>query len=209
MVRPIARKKLRNPKLKVTRKKAEKVRKIKFKGHPFLHSEWDRNKTVLENYKKFGLVSKVNGARGGTEKNLFSKPTENESESAAEPTEQDIKKAIPKGYGIIERDEAGNVINIVLPEEEDPLDSDYEVEKVEAKGKAAKMLEEFAETHEERRERWLSQGSRRILQSFIDKHGDNYEAMFWDSKLNKQQLTKHQIEKKIKQYLVEKEKANF
>ncbi|KAJ2840950.1 Nucleolar protein 16, partial [Coemansia erecta] len=160
MVRPIARKKLRNPKLKVTRKKADKARKIKYTGHPLLRQEWDRNKTVLENYKKLGLVSKVNGARGGTEKDLFFKPKEDENNSAVEPTEQDVKKAIPKGYGIIERDEQGNVVNIILPEEEDPLDSDYEMEKVEAKEKAAKMLEEFANTHEEKRERWLSQGNR-------------------------------------------------
>ncbi|KAJ2234453.1 Nucleolar protein 16 [Coemansia sp. RSA 1722] len=205
MVRPIARKKLRNPKLKVSRKRADKTRKIKFTGHPLLHKEWDRNSTVLENYKKLGLVSKVNGARGGTEKDLFSKPTENVNQT--EPTEKDLKKAIPQGYGIIERDEQGNVVNIIFPEEEDPLDSDYEVEKVEPKGNAAKILEEFANTHEDRQERWLSVGNRRILQTFIDTHGDNYEAMFWDSKLNKQQLTKRQIEKKIKQYLADKEKA--
>ncbi|KAJ1943658.1 Nucleolar protein 16 [Kickxella alabastrina] len=210
MVRPIARKKLRNPKLKTTRRTAGKARKIKYTGHPLLRDQWDRGLTVTENYKKMGLQSRLNGIKGGVVQDLYAKPTdtsgEDEGEEQKEMTEKEIRKAIPKGYGIIERDEEGNVTNVIVGEEEDPLDSDYEADKVEPKMDGARRLEDWATHGDEPKERWMSEGGRRALQDMIDAHGENYDAMFWDRKLNRQQLPKQQIKKKIQQYLVEKSK---
>ncbi|KAJ2080842.1 Nucleolar protein 16, partial [Coemansia sp. S100] len=56
-------------------------------------------------------------------------------------------------------------------------------------------------------ERWMSVGERGKLQDMIDKHGEDYDAMFWDKQLNLHQLTKRQIQKKIQKYLGEKDKA--
>ncbi|KAJ2450095.1 Nucleolar protein 16 [Coemansia sp. RSA 2336] len=198
MVRPIARKKLRNPALKKTRRRAEKNRKKKFTGHPLLRELWDDSLTVTENYRKLGLVSKLNGVSGGTVKEPAQQPQEE--------TEDDIKKSIPQGYGLIERDDDGNIINVILPDEpQDPLDSDYEPEPVKAKKEGAQILEKYSQEYETRKDRWMSQGERKILQAFIDKHGDNYQAMFWDQELNKQQLTARQLQKKIEKYLKEKD----
>ncbi|KAJ2502751.1 Nucleolar protein 16, partial [Coemansia sp. RSA 2049] len=71
MVRPVARKKLRNPKLKVTRKRANKSRTKKFQGHPLLRDKWDKSLTVSENYRNLGLVSRLNGISGGIVKNVI------------------------------------------------------------------------------------------------------------------------------------------
>ncbi|KAI9505733.1 Nucleolar protein 16 [Coemansia spiralis] len=216
MVRPIARKKLRNPKLKVSRKRANKARNKKFQGHPLLRDKWDSSLTVSENYRNLGLVSRLNGVTGGVVKNVIpAHKTESNDEaagsglkSADDMTAEELRKSIPQGYGIIERDEEGNIINVIMAEDpQNPLDSDYEVEKVTAKKEGAKILEEYANSMEERKERWISQGERRKLQNFIDVHGTDYNAMFWDKDLNKQQLTKRQIQKKIEKYLTDKEKA--
>ncbi|KAJ2552788.1 Nucleolar protein 16 [Coemansia sp. RSA 1933] len=210
MVRPIARKKLRNPKLKVSRKRANKARTKNFQGHPLLRDKWDKSLTVSENYRNLGLVSRLNGISGGIVKNVIPAHQEKESNDDAEDggSEEDLKRSIPKGYGIIERDEDGNVINIIMPDEpQNPLDSDYEVEQEPAKKDGARILEEYANMAHERKERWISVGERRILQSFVDAHGSDYNAMFWDKNLNKQQLTKRQIQKKVENYLADKEKA--
>ncbi|KAJ2724407.1 Nucleolar protein 16 [Coemansia sp. Benny D115] len=210
MVRPIARKKLRNPKLKTTRRKADKAHKINYKGHPLIRDQWDRLLTVTENYKKLGLVSKLNKVTGGVAFDINASKSADKEGSDEESEEKKLKKAIPKGYGVIERDEEGNIVNIVMgDEEQNPLDSDYEVEGVEAKGEGAKILESFVNSHEDRRERWMSQGSRQAMQAFVDAHGDDYEAMFWDHKLNYLQMTKKQIEKKVKKHLEELAKEGF
>ncbi|KAJ1955856.1 Nucleolar protein 16 [Linderina pennispora] len=212
MTRPIARKKLRNPKLKTTRRRANAARNKKFTGHPLLRDMWDSSLTMAENYRNLGLVARLNGEKGGQVTPLFGKAKEEADEQAkvdmANMTNDELRKHIPQGYGIIERDDDGNVINIIMPEEpQDPLDSDYEAEKVEAKKEGARALEEYANMYHEKKQRWLAQGERQMLQDFIDAHGDDYNKMFWDKKLNIDQLTEKQIKKKIQRYLSDKEKA--
>ncbi|KAJ2396650.1 Nucleolar protein 16 [Coemansia sp. RSA 2559] len=212
MVRPIARKKLRNPKLKVSRKLSNKARTKNFHGHPLLRDKWDKSLTVSENYRNLGLVSRLNGVSGGIVKNVIpahqKTETKGEEDDPEDGSEKELKRSIPQGYGIIERDDDGNVVNIILPDEpQNPLDSDYEVEEAPAKKEGARILEEYANMPHEHKERWISVGERRILQSFVDAHGTDYNAMFWDKNLNKQQLTKRQIQKKIEKYMVDREKA--
>ncbi|KAJ2467906.1 Nucleolar protein 16, partial [Coemansia sp. RSA 2322] len=121
---------------------------------------------------------------------------------------EELRKAIPQGYGIIERDDQGNVVNVIMAAEPaDPLDSDYEEAPTAPKKEGARILEEYANTMDGPKERWMSVGERRKLQELVDKHGDNYEAMFWDKELNLHQLTKRQIQKKVLKYLAEKDKA--
>ncbi|KAJ2803125.1 Nucleolar protein 16 [Coemansia helicoidea] len=215
MVRPAARKKLRNPKLKVTRRRANNARKTRHAAHPLLREHWDPELTVSENYRKLGLVSRLNGVSGGTAFDVTAAASG--GGEAAGPTiepgmsEEEIKKAIPHGYGYIERDAEGNVVKVIVRDDEgishDPLDSDYEVAPEAPKKEGARLLEQYALEYESRKETWISAGERRILQDFIDKHSDDYQAMFWDKQLNQQQLTARQIQKRIEAYLTEKAKA--
>ncbi|KAJ2357885.1 hypothetical protein H4S02_012456, partial [Coemansia sp. RSA 2611] len=55
MVRPIARKKQKNPSLKTTRRRANKLHTKKYTGHPLLRDKWDTKLTVSENYRNLGL----------------------------------------------------------------------------------------------------------------------------------------------------------
>ncbi|KAJ2711696.1 ubiquitin conjugating enzyme Ubc7/UbcP3, partial [Coemansia sp. Cherry 401B] len=183
--------------------RADKHRNKRFTGHPLLRELWDSSLTVTENYRKLGLVSRVNGSTGGTVR-----PVAPAGQQPDEPSDEDLRKSIPAGYGIIERDDAGNVVNVIMGDEpRDPLDSDYEVEPVAPKAEGARILEQYALEHQHtRRDRWMSVGERRKLQMFIDKHGTDYSAMFWDSELNQQQLTKRQLQKRIEKYLAEKNK---
>ncbi|KAJ2449499.1 Nucleolar protein 16 [Coemansia sp. RSA 2424] len=215
MVRPIARKKQKNPGLKTTRRRANKLHTKKYTGHPLLRDKWDTKLTVSENYRNLGLVSRLNGVSGGTVKNII--PTGDEDDEAKDDvasrfregmTEAEIRKAIPQGYGIIERDDEGNVTNVIMAAEPaDPLDDDYEVEESKPKKEGARILEEYANTMDGKKERWMSVGERRKLQDLVDKHGDDYDAMFWDKELNLLQLTKRQIQKKVQKYLAEKDKV--
>ncbi|KAJ2004191.1 Nucleolar protein 16 [Coemansia thaxteri] len=214
MVRPLARKKQKNPGLKVTRRRANKSRTKKYTGHPLLRDKWDVKLTVSENYRNLGLVSRLNGVSGGIVKNII--PTGDDEDGKEDlagrfredMTEEELRKAIPQGYGIIERDDQGNVVNVIMAAEPaDPLDSDYEEAPTAPKKEGARILEEYANTMDGPKERWMSVGERRKLQELVDKHGDNYEAMFWDKELNLHQLTKRQIQKKVLKYLAEKDKA--
>ncbi|KAJ2104971.1 Nucleolar protein 16, partial [Coemansia sp. S142-1] len=165
------------------------------------------------NYRNLGLVSRLNGVSGGIVKDIISKEADEGQEDVSSRfregmTEAELRKAIPQGYGIIERDDKGNVTNVIMAAEPaDPLDDDYEVEESKPKKEGARILEEYANTMDGKKERWMSVGERGKLQDMIDKHGEDYDAMFWDKQLNLHQLTKRQIQKKIQKYLAEKDKA--
>ncbi|KAJ2406727.1 Nucleolar protein 16 [Coemansia sp. IMI 209128] len=212
MVRPIARKKQKNPSLKTTRRRANKLHTKKYTGHPLLRDKWDTKLTVSENYRNLGLVSRLNGVSGGIVKDIISKEDDEAKEDLTGRfregmTEAELRKAIPQGYGIIERDDEGNVTNVIMAAEPaDPLDDDYEVEESKPKKEGARILEEYANTMDGKKERWMSVGERSKLQAMVNKHGEDYDAMFWDKSLNLLQLTKRQIQKKVQKYLAEKDK---
>ncbi|KAJ1675692.1 Nucleolar protein 16 [Spiromyces aspiralis] len=213
MVNPRTRKKLKNPKLKISKKRKNPLKRATFAGHPLFKDEWDPKQTLARNYRKMGLVAKMNGVAGGIEKDIFAKPTADDKDSSLAAatqgdhiSEEDLKKLIPEGYGVIERDSEGNIVKVIMPEEhQDPLDSDYEVDPVPAKTGAVKALEDLA-NNAEKRKRWMSVGERHAIQDLIDAHGHNYRAMFWDNKLNVNQYTERQLEKMVKRYLEEKER---
>jgi nucleolar protein 16 len=50
-------------------------------------------------------------------------------------------------------------------------------------------------------ERHQTQFEEQWVIDLINKHGDDYEAMFWDKKLNEYQQTASQLRKKCQKYL--------
>ncbi|KAL9648773.1 hypothetical protein ABK040_003708 [Willaertia magna] len=55
----------------------------------------------------------------------------------------------------------------------------------------------------------VHEAERKILQDLIDKYGDNYKAMAWDTDLNMNQWTPKQLEHRIKKYLIYKKQLEY
>lgn len=150
-----------------------------------------------------------------------------------ELTEEEIvklKKTLKPGEGVIQRDDEGNVIRIIVGDRKTHDEILEEAaEKVEAKtdvvrGKLYNDYTLFSFCHvncdltpsfqslalEEQAanalivERHQTQFESDWVAQLIAKHGDDYEAMFWDKKLNEYQQTAAQLKKKCQKYLKSK-----
>ncbi|RIA96622.1 ribosome biogenesis protein Nop16 [Glomus cerebriforme] len=200
MARPRKRRKIRNPSLKVSRKNANKhFKKFSIKGNSIVAANWDKKATLRQNYQRMGLMTSLNGVSGGVEK-LY--PNEDQDIDIEE-----IKKTLGPEEGIIERDEKGNVINVVIGrsrEEEEEEVFDTKIDPIPAKTDIVKALEAQAmnaykyEVHQ-------PEGEKRFIEELIQKYGDDYDAMFRDMRLNIYQHTAAQLKKKCQKYLKNKQ----
>ncbi|ORZ19387.1 ribosome biogenesis protein Nop16 [Absidia repens] len=159
-----------------------------------------------ESYRRLGLLTNLNGkATGGVEKNYADKTDQamdtEQDEANDEPvdlkelTEADIeqlKKTLRPDEGLIQRDDDGNIIQIITgerPSHDDILDAPIVAE--EAKTDFVRGLEEQASVvrHVERH---VSSSEVQWLEKLMEKHGDD--------ELNTNQLTTSQLKKRIKNY---------
>ncbi|KAJ8093181.1 Nucleolar protein 16 [Marasmius tenuissimus] len=124
-----------------------------------LQDAWDKRKTVRQNYAALGLVHDLNpSAAGGAEiieveqDAQFSGPSTTEAaaaSSASSSIHPPQNTSIPKGYGRIVRDEAGHVVHIELPDEEQDTEENS-VEDVEMD-----MEQSALDLEESVREKWV------------------------------------------------------
>ncbi|KAJ9101917.1 hypothetical protein QFC19_004998 [Naganishia cerealis] len=157
------------------------------KGPKALQDSWDKSKTVMQNYEALGLLSSVplaSSSRGLKGKGIAGQ-------------DEDLTDSLVTGYGQIIRDAEGNVIDIILPEEnevevEDDEGSKVE-KKVEAKTAIAKKLEDISAATNKPVIRHTSNNERDWLLSMIEAYGDDTEAMAKDIKRNVWQRTKGEI----------------
>lgn len=88
-------------------------------------------------YERLGLVSNLNGVAGGQNKKYPTKPEEVPEEELREIDEsniEEIKKSLKPGEGLIQRDDEGNVIRVIVGEEKTHNEKmDYDPAPVEAK----------------------------------------------------------------------------
>lgn len=121
-----------------------------------------------------------------------------------ELTEEDVeklKKTLGPGEGIIQRDDEGNVVRVIVGEAKSHDEIlDAEVAPVEAKTDVVRQLEEQA-ANGFRREKYQSEYETSWIEKLIEKHGDDYKAMFWDKELNTNQLTATQLKKKCQKHI--------
>lgn len=177
-------------------------------------TDFSRNKeeTLVQNYRRLGLSSRLNSATGGTEKRSASKPTADRlAISRAIPT------AIAPSEAKVERDpDTGKILRVIHSKPvkanplNDPLNSDSEDEfggfdEDEAdhstKDNAViRQLEEQAMMEAEKKPRKQSQREQEWIEKLVAKHGDDYQKMSRDMKLNPMQQTANDISRRIKKW---------
>ena len=72
MARPSARKKIKNPSAKVSRRVANRhfKRKPSLAAAPkIIRDNWDKNLTLIQNYERIGLIGNLNDVSGGVNSN--------------------------------------------------------------------------------------------------------------------------------------------
>lgn len=186
--------------------KKKLVRAPTVKGPDVLREQWDPKKTVRQNYEALGLVSDTKlRPSGGLE------PTEGTGASQSQGPQP------TKGMGRIIRDEEGNVVDIVIDEDEDAeeevtpwgksmegwedkdLPSATTGSQTKSKDGSSKVVEALEAIPDHGPlPRHVSALEAHWLLSIVRKHGRDVDAMFMDKKLNELQKTKGEIRSRIK-----------
>ncbi|KAK1926934.1 ribosomal large subunit biogenesis-related protein [Papiliotrema laurentii] len=197
------------PSLSVKRRMHHKLNKAPpLKGPEVLQGQWDKTKTVFQNYAALGLLPSIPLPQGpsSSRSHRAKLPFLPGQPAAGDDDDDEALKGAIVGYGRIIRDDEGNVIDIILPEDEagaqggEEQDAGSETEEprvVEAKTEVVKSLEALAATAAPVK-RHTSVSERTWLHNLVEKHGDDTEAMATDLKLNVWQKTQGEIKRMIK-----------
>lgn len=177
-----------------TRRTKQKDRSAKIKGNPIIEQNWDHNLTLAQNYKRLGLRSSLGMPSGGREKSF------KELTTVEEPKKEKPRK-LSKNEGRIVRDDDGNVIRVEYAKEVDSEDEQEEewLGFEEDKTDVIRQLEEFA-SHEVKSPHFQSDSEKGWVERLIEKHGDDYEAMFRDRKLNVMQQSVGELRRRVYKY---------
>lgn len=205
-------------------------KKINVLGNSIIAENWDRKQTLTQNYRRLGLVHRLNAPAGGSER----RGTTVEGYEEQPDDSLHIKssaKATTKQLGLgeikVERDpETGNIIRVIRPDDEievagrkhkisnplnDPLNdlSNDEARITEAAKQndssvIVQMLERQAAQEgkavESKKPRHLSKREEEWATRLIERHGDDYSAMARDMKLNPMQQTAGDLKRRIRKF---------
>ncbi|KAJ2992776.1 Nucleolar protein 16 [Globomyces sp. JEL0801] len=218
MARPRKRKTNRNPGRKVSRKQGNK-KNISFEGvMPIIKENWDKTKTLKQNYDALGLVANLNGRAGGVGnegafqtkelkridelkdviewRTIESMDEAKVKESAATVESNPLFEPIEGDVHVDQRVlRIGAKMNLRRARELDSLISPPESSKniVAAMEEQAKHVVKVI-NHQSEQENL-------VFEKLIAKYGDDYNAMARDMKLNKYQLSVGQLKKKMKKVI--------
>ncbi|KAF2817143.1 uncharacterized protein BDZ99DRAFT_374257, partial [Mytilinidion resinicola] len=185
--------------------------------------------TLTQNYRRLGLTARLNHAAGGSEKIHASTSSELTSTSAKAPapTPDSLRMPAPLAKTLtpqdarVERDPKTGAILRVLddptaPHRPNPLndplneleDSDEEewsgfahvTSSVPATTSVVQQLEEVAANGVRKAPRKQSTREEEWVERLVQRHGDNYAAMFRDRKLNPMQQSEGDIRKRVKKW---------
>lgn len=191
-----ARKRSKSSIPKATRHLKKKQKKVRITSNPIIAEHWDHSLTLQQNYRKLGLRAKLGNPSGGSEK-MFTK----DGVKDVEKTKDAFTKSSGVQEGRIIKDDDGNVIRVEMVEKKEYDDEDAEewTGFEEDKTEVVKQLEEAAK-HGYSKPHVQSDREKDWVQNLIDKHGDDYEAMFWDKKLNIYQQTVGDLKRRVFKY---------
>ena len=181
MANPRQRHKQRTSRSKLTRRTGDKLKKVQIKGSAIIAANWDKTKTLQQNYKRLGLVSNPNHnpTSGGVEK-LYP------LEKIDEPVDE---RGLKVDEAIIKRDDAGKVIDIIYSTASKNTTEQKETAVVKALEKRA---QEGATV-----KRTVAPGELEWIKAVIKKYGDNYERAARDRRINPMQQTAADIRRRV------------
>lgn len=166
------------------RAKKEKKQKL-IHGHKLISDNWDSELTLSQNYAKLGLLVSTTKTSGGT-----------------------VEEAPINGLPISVKTRTAQIVHlpdgstkIVEQEQESALDEP--IKAVQPKTEIAQQLEEIANQKDDRPKKDVSEDQRRYCQQLVSKHGDNYEKMQWDKRLNPFQYSAGELKRQIKRCGIE------
>ncbi|KAJ3054295.1 Nucleolar protein 16 [Rhizophlyctis rosea] len=211
MARPRARRKIKAPSLKVSRK-ANNPYNISFaKAHPVVKANWNKKLTLRQNYEAMGLLPMLNGVAGGTgREGLERKAEQEELEKAKEEIEwrtlEDEEEAEEEGRDEMEVEEHGIEGEIPIDERALRIGSKVSLRHLPSSSKPATpqpatapqiiALLEAEAASAVKLQRKASEQESHVLKALVTKHGLDYGKMARDMKLNRYQLTAGQLRKK-------------
>ncbi|KAK9372707.1 ribosome biogenesis protein Nop16 [Lipomyces chichibuensis] len=188
---------------KITRKRNDKQRKVRIKSNAIIAANWDEKLTLSQNYKKLGLTSRLSKPTGGIQKEL--KPA-----TAASPVSHVVSgralesdtinpsKAITEAK-IVRDAETGAIIRI-----EEVKRTEFDDVSISAPTSSTtdvvRQLEEYAARGERKVERTQSEREDAWIEELVSKHGDDYEAMMKDRKLNIWQQSAGDIRRRVEKW---------
>ncbi|EPT05966.1 hypothetical protein FOMPIDRAFT_41534 [Fomitopsis schrenkii] len=189
-----------------------------------LQDAWDKHKTVRQNYEALGLVASLNPtASGGVERplNYAGGSPALDALSTPEASASQQVASVPKSYGRIVRDQDGNIVDVVLPEEGEssaPIDDSVEdvpdpsqdeqmapwvglgseVKAGTLKTPETQVVREMSQERSARPLRFASTSELATLRRLVGKYGEDVQAMAKDRKLNPDQRTAGELSRAVR-----------
>ncbi|RPB12193.1 hypothetical protein P167DRAFT_464220, partial [Morchella conica CCBAS932] len=209
MGRELQKKKNRSSIPKKTKRKNPRVHKVRPLGNALIAQNWDKKQTLAQNYKRLGLVSRLNGRAGGQETSLAAAAAQ---KAAGTKAPASSKPKLAPGEALIERDEDGNIINIVYGKSaEEALNDDDEEEEEftgieDTRTDIVKQLEAQAAVVV-RRERNQTDREKAWVEALVQKYGKDYNKMVFDRKLNPFQQSAGDIKRRVEKWEKSQKKA--
>ncbi|EPS29696.1 hypothetical protein PDE_04646 [Penicillium oxalicum 114-2] len=199
-------------------------KKINVLGNQIIAQNWDRDLTLTQNYKRLGLLHKLNAPTGGKERIPGRNDLEEKSNSLHINGSAVAATQIDVGETKVERDpETGKILRVIHDVDEievagkkrrrtnplnDPLNelSDNEDATIKAMpaSKVVQQLERQADLEgvgeKAKKPRHQSTREGEWISRLIEKHGDNLSAMARDRKLNPMQQSEGDIRRRINKW---------
>ncbi|KAI9925526.1 hypothetical protein ASPWEDRAFT_41637 [Aspergillus wentii DTO 134E9] len=232
MGRILQKKKLRSgltpnrPKKNLKRKDGHK--KVNVLGNAIIAENWDRKLTLTQNYRRLGLVHRLNAPTGGSEKRPTKTGVEVQPKDSLHIRGSGTADAqeFALGETKVERDpETGKIIRVVRDEDNievagrtisranplnDPLndlsdgESRAQPQKKNKNSDVVQKLEIQASKEEksvsQKKPRHQSQRETEWITRLVERHGDNIGAMVRDRKLNPMQQSEGDIKRRLRKW---------
>lgn len=188
-------------------------------GNSTVARAWDRSQTLAQNYRRLGLAARLKGPTGGTETSLLSGGRRSTRRRGADPLAIAAPQQTHLSEAKVERDADGKIVRIISRAKANPLndplndiDTDSEAEQggnewagineeeEEGEGESTgivKTLEAEARNEAPKKKRHQSEREVEWLSGLVARHGDDYDRMARDRRLNPMQQTAADIRKRV------------